>query len=50
VADLEKEKEDAAQMAKGLEDEMRADLESKDVTISKLQGQAHGEHSRPRDV
>jgi len=25
-------------MAKGLEDEMRADLESKDVTISKLQG------------
>jgi chemotaxis protein MotB len=38
VADLEKEKEMAAQMAKGLEDEMRADLESKDVTISKLQG------------
>jgi chemotaxis protein MotB len=38
VADLEKEKELAAQMAKGLEDEMRADLESKDVTISKLQG------------
>ena len=38
VADLEKEKEQAAQMAKGLEDEMRADLESKDVTISKLQG------------
>jgi chemotaxis protein MotB len=25
-------------MAKGLEDEMRSDLESKDVTISKLQG------------
>lgn len=38
VADLEKEKEDAAQMAKGLENEMRSDLESKDVTISNLQG------------
>ena len=38
VADLEKEKQDAAQTAKGLEDEMRAGLESKDVTISKLQG------------
>ncbi len=38
VADLEKEKQDAAQMAKGLEAEMRAGLESKDVTISKLQG------------
>ena len=38
VADLEKEKADVAQMAKGLEDEMRNDLESKDVTISKLQG------------
>ena len=38
VADLEKEKEMAGQKAKGLEDEMRADLESKDVTISKLQG------------
>jgi chemotaxis protein MotB len=38
VADLEKEKEQAAQMAMGLEKEMRADLESKDVTISKLQG------------
>lgn len=38
VAELEKEKEMAAQMAKGLEEEMRADLESKDVTISKLQG------------
>jgi len=38
VADLEQEKDTAAQMAKGLEDEMRADLESKDVTISKLQG------------
>ena len=38
VADLEKEKADAAQMAKGLEDEMRSDLESKDVTISNLRG------------
>ena len=38
VADLEQEKAAAALMAKGLEDEMRADLESKDVTISKLQG------------
>ena len=28
----------AGQMAKGLEDEMRSDLESKDVTISNLQG------------
>jgi chemotaxis protein MotB len=38
VADLQKDKEMAGQMAKGLEDEMRASLESKDVTISKLQG------------
>ncbi len=38
VADLEKEKEEVGQRAKGLEDEMRSDLESKDVTISKLQG------------
>ena len=38
LADLQKEKDTAAQAAKGLEDEMRADLESKDVTISKLQG------------
>jgi flagellar motor protein MotB len=38
VADLRREKEKAGQMAKGLEDEMRSDLESKDVTISKLQG------------
>jgi chemotaxis protein MotB len=37
-ADLEKEKDQAVQSAKGLEDEMRTDLESKDVTISKLQG------------
>ena len=38
VADLEKEKADAAQMAKGLEDEMRSALESKDVAISNLRG------------
>jgi chemotaxis protein MotB len=38
VADLEQDKDTAAQMAKGLENEMRADLESKDVTISNLQG------------
>ena len=38
VAELQKEKDQTAQAAKGLEDEMRADLESKDVTISKLQG------------
>jgi chemotaxis protein MotB len=38
VADLEQEKDTAAQMAKGLENEMHADLESKDVTISNLQG------------
>ncbi|MEO6034728.1 MAG: hypothetical protein ABIQ35_05695, partial [Verrucomicrobiota bacterium] len=38
LADLEQEREDVTKKAKGLEDEMRADLESKDVTISKLQG------------
>jgi chemotaxis protein MotB len=38
LADLEKEKDTARQNAKRLEDEMRSDLESKDVTISKLQG------------
>lgn len=38
VAELEKEKEMAVLMARGLEDQMRAELESKDVTISKLQG------------
>jgi chemotaxis protein MotB len=38
VADLQKEKDSVAQTAKGLEDEMRSDLESKDVTISRLQG------------
>jgi chemotaxis protein MotB len=36
--DLEKEKEMTAEKAKGLEDEMRSDMESKDVTISNLQG------------
>ena len=38
VAELEREKEMTVQMARGLEEEMRAELESKDVTISKLQG------------
>jgi chemotaxis protein MotB len=38
ISDLQKDKDMAAQMSKSLEDEMRADLESKDVTISKLQG------------
>ena len=38
LAQLENEKALAARKARGLEDEMRADLESKDVTISKLQG------------
>ncbi len=38
IADLEQEKATATQMAKGLEEEMRTALESKDVTISKLQG------------
>lgn len=38
VAELEREKEQEAHMAKGLEEEMRTDLESKDVTISQLQG------------
>jgi len=38
LADLAKEKEATSQMAKALEDEMRSGLESKDVTISKLQG------------
>ncbi|HSU56803.1 MAG TPA: OmpA family protein [Candidatus Dormibacteraeota bacterium] len=36
--DLKKEQEAAIQMHKGLEDEMRSALESKDVTISQLQG------------
>jgi chemotaxis protein MotB len=38
AANLEQEKEMVGQKAKSLEDEMRSDLESKDVTISKLQG------------
>jgi chemotaxis protein MotB len=38
AADLEKEKETVGQRAKGLEEEMRAGLESRDVTISNLQG------------
>jgi chemotaxis protein MotB len=38
IADLEQEKAAVAQTARGLEDELRSDLESKDVTISKLQG------------
>jgi chemotaxis protein MotB len=38
VADLEKEKEMAGKKVRGLEDEMRSDLESRDVTISNLQG------------
>jgi len=38
VAKLEKEKETAVISARGLEEQMRAELESKDVTISKLQG------------
>ena len=38
IADLEKEKETVVQTHKGLEEEMRAALESKDVTISQLQG------------
>jgi chemotaxis protein MotB len=38
IADLQKQKELATKTSKSLEDEMRADLESKDVTISKLQG------------
>src|SRR6185312_6981349 len=38
VADLEKQKESVTHASKTLEDEMRSQLESKDVTISKLQG------------
>lgn len=38
IADLEQERDMTVQMSKSLEDEMRAQLESKDVTISKLQG------------
>jgi chemotaxis protein MotB len=38
IADLQKQKELVTKTSKSLEEEMRADLESKDVTISKLQG------------
>ena len=38
AADLQKERDTAGQRAKGLEEEMRSGLESKDVTISNLQG------------
>lgn len=38
VADLQKQKQHVTQSSKTLEDEMRSQLESKDVTISKLQG------------
>ena len=38
MTDLQKENESAVQTHQSLEDEMRAALESKDVTISKLQG------------
>lgn len=38
VADLEKQKQQVTHSSKTLEDEMRSQLESKDVTISKLQG------------
>jgi chemotaxis protein MotB len=38
ITDLQQEKEASAQTAKGLENEMRADLESKDVTITNLKG------------
>ncbi|HWC59528.1 MAG TPA: OmpA family protein [Verrucomicrobiae bacterium] len=38
VAALQKEKEQVSKNSKSLEDEMRSQLESKDVTISKLQG------------
>lgn len=38
VADLEAEKKKTAQQAKDLENEMRAGLESRDVTISNLKG------------
>ena len=38
IADLQKQKEQVSKSSKSLEDEMRSQLESKDVTISKLQG------------
>jgi chemotaxis protein MotB len=38
IADLQKQKQQVTQSSRTLEDEMRSQLESKDVTISKLQG------------
>ncbi len=38
IADLQKQKEAVSKSSKSLEEEMRSQLESKDVTISKLQG------------
>lgn len=38
IADLQKQRDAVGQAAHHLEDEMRSDLESKDVTISRLQG------------
>ena len=38
VAQLEHERQEAAKAQKGLEDQMRASLQSKDITISQLQG------------
>lgn len=38
VAQLEKERQEAATAQKSLEDQMRASLQSKDITISQLQG------------
>ena len=38
VAQLEKERQEAASAQKSLEDQMRASLQSKDITISQLQG------------
>jgi len=38
VADLQKDKDETAQTSKALEDEMRSNLQSQDVTISNLQG------------
>lgn len=39
ITELQNQQEASAQMSKSLENEMRTDLESKDVTISNLQGQ-----------
>jgi chemotaxis protein MotB len=39
IAELKQQQEASAQMSKSLENEMRGDLESKDVAISNLQGQ-----------